>query len=57
MIAVLCARHDSPYKAIPTCDVYDEARDARTFPGGVPVIAHPPCRGFGNFRFAVVQRL
>jgi hypothetical protein len=24
-------------------------RDARTFPGGVPVIAHPPCRSWSAF--------
>jgi hypothetical protein len=47
-VAVLCARIDSIYKTMPTCDVYDEARDARTFAGGLPVIAHPPCRLWGR---------
>ena len=48
MIAVLFARVDSHYKAIPGCDVYDIERDARTWPGGCPVIAHPPCRAWGG---------
>lgn len=43
-IAVLCAARKSIYKTFPECDVYDIDRDARTFDGGKPVIAHPPCR-------------
>jgi len=35
-VAVLFARSDSNYKAIPGCDVYDIERDARTFGGGCP---------------------
>lgn len=49
-VAVLFARVDSVYKADPRCDVYDHERDARTWPGGVPVVAHPPCRAWGRFR-------
>lgn len=49
MIAVLFARSDSIYKSIPCCDVYDIDRDARTWPGGCPVVAHPPCRAWGQF--------
>ncbi len=45
--AVLFARSDSCYKTLP-CDVYDAERDARTFPGGRPVVAHPPCRAWGS---------
>lgn len=48
MIAVLFARADSVYKRIPDCDVYDIERDALTFPGGMPVVAHPPCRSWGR---------
>ena len=48
MIAVLFARADSIYKTIPECDVYDIERDARTWPGGCPVVAHPPCRAWGG---------
>jgi hypothetical protein len=46
-VAVLFARTDSIYKTMPACDVYDAERDAMTFPGGLPVVAHPPCRLWG----------
>lgn len=49
-VAVLFARADSAYKTIAGCDVYDIERDARTFPGGIPVVAHPPCRAWGRLR-------
>lgn len=49
-VAVLFARADSIYKTMPGCDVYDLERDARTFPGGVPVVAHPPCRLWASLR-------
>lgn len=48
-VAVLFARADSVYKSMPGCDVYDEARDARTWPGGAPVVAHPPCARWGRY--------
>ena len=43
-VAVLCCRPHSVYKSIEGLDCYDRRRDARTFAGGMPVIAHPPCR-------------
>ena len=49
-VAVLFAREDSNYKAMPGCNVYDAQRDARSWPGGEPCIAHPPCRGWGRLR-------
>lgn len=48
-VAVLFARKDSIYKTMPWVDVYDIDRDARTWPGGAPVVAHPPCRSWGAF--------
>ncbi len=42
-VAVLFARTDSVYKTLPDVEVYDIERDARTFAGGMPVVAHPPC--------------
>lgn len=48
-VAVLFARADSNYKAL-DCDVWDEERDARRWPGGAPVVAHPPCRAWGRLR-------
>lgn len=50
LVAVLCARADSHYKTIPYLDVFDAARDARTFKGGMPAIAHPPCRSWGRLK-------
>lgn len=47
-VAVLFARADSHYKAIDGCDVWDIERDARKWPGGAPVVAHPPCRAWGK---------
>ena len=47
-VAVLFARADSIYKTLPDVDVWDEARDARKWPGGCPVVAHPPCRAWGR---------
>lgn len=49
-VAVLFARADSNYKAMPVCDVWDIERDARNWPGGAPVVAHPPCRSWGRLR-------
>lgn len=48
-VAVLFARSDSVYKTLPDCEVYDMERDARTYDGPWPVVAHPPCRSWGNF--------
>jgi hypothetical protein len=50
-VAVLCARRDSIYKTFPQCDVFDADRDARSFAGGMPVIAHPPCRLWGRLAY------
>jgi hypothetical protein len=49
-IAVLFARSDSIYKTFPDCDVWDIERDARRWPSGAPVVAHPPCRAWGSLR-------
>mgnify|MGYP000243450989 FL=1 len=49
-VAVLFARADSVYKSLPGCDVWDIERDARKWPGGSPVVAHPPCRAWGRLR-------
>lgn len=49
-VAVLFVRSDSVYKSLPMVDAWDEERDARRWPGGVPVVAHPPCRGWGRMR-------
>ena len=45
--AALFVRSDSIYHTRPGCDAYDIERDATTFIGGCPVVAHPPCRAWG----------
>lgn len=47
-VSVLFARADSNYKNIDGCDVWDIKRDALLWPGGTPVVAHPPCRAWGQ---------
>ena len=47
MIPVLFTRQDSEYKTMPIADCYDIERDARTYTGSLPVVAHPPCRAWG----------
>jgi len=49
-IAVLFARADSIYKSLPGCDVYDIDRNALTYRGDLPIVAHPPCRAWGALR-------
>lgn len=49
-VAVLFARADSFYKTLPGVEVYDMERDARTYDGPWPVVAHPPCRAWASLR-------
>jgi hypothetical protein len=46
-ISALFVRKDSVYKSL-VVDCWDIERDARLWPGGNPVIAHPPCRSWGK---------
>ena len=48
-IAVLCAQTNSHYNGMEGVEVFGKERDARTFAGGMPVIAHPPCRAWSAF--------
>ena len=43
MIAALFVHKNGVYFGLPDVDPWDEARDARLYPGPFPVIAHPPC--------------
>ncbi len=47
MIAALFVASDSIYKSL-GCDCYDAERDALTYTGNAPVVAHPPCQRWGN---------
>lgn len=51
-VAVLYCLPDNRciYRFIEGAEVWDEARDARTFPGGFSVVAHPPCGPWGQMR-------
>lgn len=49
-VAALFVRSDSVYKSMPGVDPWDAERDARLWPGGAPVVAHPPCRAWGRLR-------
>lgn len=48
-VSVLFARSDSCYFDL-VFDVWDAERDARLYDGPWPVVAHPPCRGWGRLR-------
>lgn len=48
MIAALFVRSDSIYKTMPGTECYDMERDARKYTGSAPVVAHPPCRAWGQ---------
>lgn len=43
-VAVLCVSGRSIYKHVAGVLAYDQRADARSFKGGFPVVAHPPCR-------------
>jgi hypothetical protein len=43
MIAALYVQKNGPYFALNGVDPWDETRDARTYAGDDPVVAHPPC--------------
>lgn len=47
-VAALFVRARSVYSDLADC--WDEQRDARRFPFDRPVVAHPPCRGWGKLR-------
>ena len=47
-IAALYVMKDGPY-FIDGMDAYDKERDARSYKGPHPVIAHPPCERWGRY--------
>ena len=54
-VAAMFVRADSVYKTIPGVDCWDIDRDARLWPGGCPVVAHPPCRAWGRLRHLTLR--
>ena len=49
VVAVLCVAPKSVYHSMPGVECYDLNRDVRTFAGGMPVVAHPPCRAWSAY--------
>jgi hypothetical protein len=49
VIAALYVERGGPYFGIEGVDPWDEARDARTYAGPHPVVAHPPCERWGRY--------
>lgn len=48
-VSVLCTSHKTPYKHLVNVHVFDRRTDARTYTGGEPVVAHPPCRSWSVY--------
>lgn len=49
MVAALYVQTGGAYFGLPGVDPWDESRDARTYPGPWPVVAHPPCARWGRY--------
>lgn len=47
-VAALFVRADSIYKSMNGVDAWDAQRDAKSWAGGSPLVAHPPCRTWGT---------
>tara|TARA_R110002020_G_C16034190_1_gene753160 strand:- start:82 stop:750 length:669 start_codon:yes stop_codon:yes gene_type:complete len=47
-VAALYVQTNGTYFNLPKVDPWDEDRDARTYDGPLPVIAHPPCQRWGK---------
>lgn len=49
MIAALFVQKNGCYFGLPGVDPWDESRDARSYRGPWPVVAHPPCERWGRY--------
>ena len=56
MIAALYVERNGTYWNLPDVDPWDEARDARLYAGPWPVVAHPPCRAWGQLSHMATPR-
>ncbi len=48
-VAALFVQADGVYASMPDVDPWPVERDARTYAGPLPVVAHPPCQRWGRF--------
>jgi len=48
-VAALFVESDGVYQGLDDVDPWDISRDARSYLGPHPVVAHPPCKRWGNF--------
>jgi hypothetical protein len=55
-VAALYVDPNGAYANLPDVDVWDEARDARTYQGPHPVVAHPPCQRWCRFAKGVEKQ-
>ena len=55
-VAALYVEPDGVYADLPGVDPWPEARDARTYAGPHPVVAHPPCQRWGRFWHGSTRR-
>lgn len=49
MVAALFVETNGVYFGLPNVDPWDKRRDARTYAGPYPVVAHPPCERWGRY--------
>lgn len=49
MVAALYVASGGVYFGLPDVEPWNEARDARTYAGPHPVVAHPPCERWGRY--------
>jgi hypothetical protein len=55
-IAALFVETNGIYFGLPNVDPWDQARDARTYAGPHPVVAHPPCKRWGRFHHGSTRK-
>jgi hypothetical protein len=52
-VAALYVQTGGCYFDVPGVDPWNDARDARAYPGPHPVVAHPPCERWGKLAYVV----
>jgi len=50
-VAALYVDGSGPYSNLSNVEAWDVERDARKYKGPHPVVAHPPCKRWGNYWF------